>query len=103
MAIALDYHLGPRQEIILAGTRDDHKTNILLESINQHYLPRSIVLFKPKFRSESIVKQIPYLKEYKAVKGQKASVFICSNYSCLLPVSEASKVNKLLSKYSGRK
>jgi len=97
LAIALDYHLGPRQEIVIAGEMESETARTLIRSVNKFYLPRSIVLFRHKERPFATLEQIPYIKEQKMLKN-KTTVYVCNNYTCHLPVSTTEELEKLLKK-----
>jgi len=44
---ALAFHLGPSQEIVIAGRRGDKETETMIRAARSQYLPQAVVLFHP--------------------------------------------------------
>ncbi|HUR79475.1 MAG TPA: thioredoxin domain-containing protein, partial [Thermoanaerobaculia bacterium] len=79
---ALDFHLGPSQEIVLSG-RD---VSAFQRAVFARYAPNKVVLHRPPGAAPSIVKIAPYTEPQRAIAG-KATAYVCENYSCKLPVT----------------
>jgi hypothetical protein len=72
------------QEIIITGKKNREDTKKMIEEINKKYMPDSVVIFIPSDEKEpEITKIADFTKEFKEIDG-KATVYICSNYSCNL-------------------
>jgi uncharacterized protein YyaL (SSP411 family) len=83
---ALDFALGPRSEVVIAGAGDDPATQALWREVRRRYLRNTVTAFRPA-RGE-VTSLIPYLKDQTAPRG-KATAYVCRNYACRLPVHEA--------------
>lgn len=95
--IALSFALGPSKEIVAAGDRESEDLKRMLEVIYQHFIPNKVVAFLPADESQAkeISGIIPFLKEYAPLQG-KATVFVCENYTCKLPVTGEKQLQELL-------
>jgi uncharacterized protein YyaL (SSP411 family) len=93
---AVDYALGPVQEIVVAGEPDGNDTHAMLKEIRKHFLPRKIVLLHSE-KDTGIEEISGFTKECKAVDN-KTTVYMCENYSCKAPVNDVSQLLKLLKK-----
>ncbi len=80
LLIALDFVLGPVQEIVIAGKKDDPQTQIIGSQVFQYFLPRKVVMFK----------------EQNSLQGD-VSVNICENHVCKLPLWGIEKIEETLS------
>ncbi|PYQ29024.1 MAG: hypothetical protein DMF56_12130 [Acidobacteria bacterium] len=81
---ALDFVLGPSYEVVLAGK----DVTALRRAVFAQFVPNKVVLRAP-------VALAPYTKEQKPIHG-RATAYVCTNYLCKLPVTDAAKVSELL-------
>jgi uncharacterized protein YyaL (SSP411 family) len=92
---ALDFELGPSQEIVVAGDLEDEDTERMLNIIRTSFLPRKVVLLHPQRGSEEIEEIAPFVKEQGKLDGE-VSVYVCENFACKLPVNDESELISLL-------
>lgn len=99
MLIALDFALGPSQEIVLVGDAKDKMTQEMIKAIFAPFLPNKVVAFRPFLEKEAqpIFNLVPFLKEQSAI-GLRPTVYICENYVCKLPTNDLHKLKELLNK-----
>jgi uncharacterized protein YyaL (SSP411 family) len=83
MLVGLDYALGPRGEVVIAGDADE-----FLRHVRSRFLPRTITL-------RSGGQFFPAAAEMREVDG-KPTAYVCRDYVCQLPVNEVSKLDELL-------
>ncbi len=83
MLVGLDYALGPRAELVIAGNPAE-----FLHHSRARFLPRTITVLAgaPFF---------PMSASMREVDG-KPTAYVCQNYVCQLPVNELSKLDELL-------
>ena len=96
MDAALDLvHTSPLQ-IVVAGRRQDQKTEAILAQIGGRYLPNRVVLFLDGGEDEQLLKsEIPWIANYGMIEGQPTA-YVCQNYVCDLPTSSPQKVGELI-------
>jgi uncharacterized protein YyaL (SSP411 family) len=92
MLVALDFFLGPTQEVAVVGSLDDSDTRYALGVIRKAFRPDQVVAFHdpatgapPEF--------IPLLKDKPMVDG-KVTVYVCENFACRAPLVGAEAVEK---------
>ncbi len=83
MLIALDFHLGPTQEIVIAGNRDEPGTREVLRLVLSGFRPRTVVAFQQGTNPVSSP-ALPLL-EGKTVQGE-VTTYICQNFACQAPL-----------------
>jgi uncharacterized protein YyaL (SSP411 family) len=94
---AAAYLLGDSYEIIIAGKREDERTEAMLQALHNEYLPNSVILFHNPQRNDDLVSIAPYVKSYEgAIDG--TAVYVCRNFTCDLPVTSAEEMFVLLNK-----
>ncbi|MDT8300317.1 MAG: thioredoxin domain-containing protein [Sedimentisphaerales bacterium] len=97
MLSALNFLLGPTQEIVIAGNPDATDTQQMLELIHGKFLPNAVILLhQQKNGDSSIDKTIPFIKNLTAIEG-KATAYVCENYACNRPVNNIDDLDKMLS------
>jgi uncharacterized protein YyaL (SSP411 family) len=81
---ALAAMLSPSQEIAIVGDPADPRTQLLLTEVRRRYLPHTVVALK-RPNEESL---LPLLQARSLVDDQPAA-YVCENYACRLPVTNA--------------
>ncbi len=85
MLLALDFHLGPVQEIAIAGDPAAEDTRRLLRFLAAAYQPhRVLALRAPDFEEQKLDELLPLLSG-KISKGP-VTVYICQNFTCQEPL-----------------
>jgi len=98
MSAAADFLIGPPQEIVISGDAASEDTKTMLELVGKYFLPHSTAVFHPTGRNgENIEKLCPFLKEYKPLNN-KATAFVCKNYTCQNPISDVKLFDACLDK-----
>jgi uncharacterized protein YyaL (SSP411 family) len=77
---ALEFELAPPKEIVLIA----EDAQPLLDVVFGEYRPHQVVAWKAE-GAESV---IPLLKGREAI-GEKATAYVCQNFACQMPVTEA--------------
>ncbi|MCB9219840.1 MAG: thioredoxin domain-containing protein [Ignavibacteriales bacterium] len=94
----LNFSVGPSQEIILVGEKENDLTKEMLKIINDNLLPNKVVMLLDKNdeAGEELIKLAPFLKDYEMIDG-KTTAYVCKNYVCSLPTNDLEKLKSLLS------
>ena len=91
---ALDFALGPSQEIVIAGDLHAVDTKDMLKALRKEFIPNKVVIFRPDGECE-ITHISEYTKNLPGRKG-KATAYVCRNFNCALPETEPGKMLELL-------
>ncbi|UCF42989.1 MAG: thioredoxin domain-containing protein [Planctomycetota bacterium] len=96
MLMALNFWLGPTQEIVIAGGTNAEDTKQMLGLVRGKLLPNAVVLFHGIDQAGKTIENIvPFLKGQVAIDG-KATAYVCENYVCNQPVTTIKGLNKML-------
>ena len=93
MLVGLDFYLDTPMEIVLSGNLESGDTKEMLNVIHSVYLPNKVVAFNSNDDSEAL--SLPILKDKNPVDN-KATVFLCENYACKLPMTDPEVVRTSL-------
>ena len=100
MLMAVDFLLGPRQEIVIAGDANADDTKQMLKSVRSRFLPNAVVLLHQTGPAgEAIEKIVPFLAGQKPIDA-KATAYVCENYVCKQPINNIAEFDKVLSNIS---
>jgi uncharacterized protein len=83
MLVGLDYALGPRREVVIAGGGDE-----LLQQVRSRFLPTTITL-------RAGARFFPAAASMREIDG-KPTAYVCEDYTCQLPTNELAKLGELL-------
>ena len=98
---ALDFYLQKPREIVLIGTPGAADTRAMLQAIHQQYIPNKILLQIDPQQTAAGLDAFPLLRDVLAGKTQvegKATVYVCHNFTCSLPVTEPEALTTLLAR-----
>ncbi|MCG3772256.1 MAG: hypothetical protein JW384_03463 [Nitrosomonadaceae bacterium] len=90
----LDMYLAPSQEIAIIGAKDAPGTDALLGVIRTHFLPHHVLAFAKPDDFDAI-EAIPLLEDRDAIDG-KPTAYVCQNFACQLPTTDATQFAKQL-------
>ncbi len=100
MLIALNFWIGPTQEIVIAGNAEAPETKQMLKLVYDRFLPNAVVLFHDHGEAGSAIEQIvPFIKSQTSIDG-KATAYVCENYVCKKAINEIDDLDKMLSDIS---
>ncbi|MBI4340873.1 MAG: thioredoxin domain-containing protein [Candidatus Omnitrophica bacterium] len=86
MFSALDFALGPTQEIVIAGPPSDAGTQRLLREVRRRFLPRAVLIHKASTEADPVESLVPYVKTQGMVGG-RPTAYVCQGYVCALPAT----------------
>ncbi|HEY7308863.1 MAG TPA: thioredoxin domain-containing protein [Gemmataceae bacterium] len=85
MLLALDFHLGPVQEIAIVGDLADADTRRVLRILNGSYQPHRVVALKTPDSDEKMLEETLPLLAGKPSQGP-VTVYVCRNFTCQAPL-----------------
>ncbi len=89
--LALDWRVGPVDEIALVGAPDDPRLGLLLDAARAGYRPRQVVVVAP----DPAASRVPLLQARFALRGLPTA-FVCRGFACRQPVTEPEALAALL-------
>jgi uncharacterized protein len=102
MLLALDFQLGPTQEIVIAGSEASEEAPALLGEVRHHFLPNAVVMFHPSGSAGKAIETLsPFTSGLGPVQGH-AAAYVCENYTCRRPVTTLDDFRQILRGISGK-
>ena len=90
---ALDFYLSRPKEIVIVGGRGEPATDALLAEVHRHYIPNRVLLGTDT--GDDATEGLPLLAERRMIDGL-ATAYVCENYVCQLPVTDAQALARQL-------
>jgi uncharacterized protein YyaL (SSP411 family) len=95
--IALDFALGPAQEVVVVAGDDEAETRAALDLLRKGFHPRRVVLFKPAGPDGKRLAEIaPWTAEHTARDG-RVTAYVCENFACQEPMVGLERIEAALS------
>ncbi|MFL6334601.1 MAG: thioredoxin domain-containing protein [Pyrinomonadaceae bacterium] len=95
---ALDFYLSKPKEIVVVGEAEEARP--LLREVWGRYLPNKVVVLSKG--AEPAAAQIVPLLQDRAAQGDRATAYVCENYTCLQPVNTPEELAAQLESNAGR-
>jgi uncharacterized protein YyaL (SSP411 family) len=96
MLTACEFFLAEPRQIVVAGPRDAAGTRALLRAFHARFVANRIVLLVDTDETRrALAAQIPAIQAMQPAGGIP-SAYVCRNYTCQLPVTEAAQLAELL-------
>ena len=98
MLVALDDSLGKPRQIVIAGEKNKPDTKKMLDEVRRHYLPTATLLLADQGEGQQyLAEKLEAIREMKMIDG-KATAYVCENFTCQAPVTDARDLRKSLSR-----
>ncbi len=99
---ALDFSLGPTQEVVIAGDPEADDTRALIDTTRRGFHPRRVALLSASGAgSDALAALAPFAARAGPVDGE-AAAYVCEDFACRTPVTDPSELRELLAGPSGR-
>ena len=96
LMIALDFALGPSSEVVVVGDPQKEDTAKMLQTVRSRFLPGKVVLLRSSVEESPEITDLAKFTKDLHGKGGKATAFVCRNYVCNLPTTDAQAMLELL-------
>ncbi|RPI53936.1 MAG: thioredoxin domain-containing protein, partial [Deltaproteobacteria bacterium] len=96
LLIALDFMIGPSQEIVIAGDPAAEAMRDMLNVFKRKFLPNKVVLMRPDgAEGKRLATLSPFVESMHSVDHQP-TVYLCEQYSCKKPINRVSELKTVL-------
>ncbi|MCW3489812.1 thioredoxin domain-containing protein [Dethiobacter alkaliphilus] len=96
MLSAINFMAGPSLEIVIAGEAQAQDTKDMLQKLYSTFVPNKVVVLHPGGKQAKEIEELaPYTRRQQSIEG-KATAYVCRNFSCQAPVTDADKMLSLL-------
>jgi len=98
--VAVDFSLLKPKQIIIAGSREDPATSELLQEVHSRFIPNKIILLADGTTGQkTLASYVPFIETVRRIDGMPTA-YICEDFTCKLPTSDAAVVAQLLDEKS---
>src|SRR5262249_2158655 len=98
MLVALDYSLSKPRQIVIAGKKNAPETKALVGEVNRHFLPKTILVLADGSEGQKYLgAKNEAIRAMSPIDGKPAA-YVCENFTCKAPVTDAKQLAELLSK-----
>jgi uncharacterized protein YyaL (SSP411 family) len=98
MLTAADFALGPSREIVIAGASDAAETQQMLRAVRARFLPRAVAAWhQPGPTGRALEAVAPFVAAQQPLDG-RPTAYICEQFVCRLPVTDAERFIEQLEK-----
>ncbi len=96
LALALDFEAHGNRQIVLAGDKEDPAFQALLRVVRRRFLPHTVLLYADAGEGQQWLAQHNEAVGGMMQVGGKPAAYVCQNYACQAPITEAEALEKLL-------
>jgi hypothetical protein len=94
--VAVDFGIGPSYEVVIVGKTEGDDTRKMVEALRTRFIPNKVTVFRPsEVESPHIDRLADYVKHQVSLDG-KATAYVCTNFACKEPTTEAGKMLELI-------
>jgi len=106
MLVALDYSLSKPRQIVIAGNIDppqdgfavanNAQTKVLLREVHRHFLPNTILMLADSGEGQKYLGEKNEAIRAMSMVDGKPAAYVCENFTCKAPVTDAKQLGELL-------
>ncbi len=96
MLVALDSASSKPCQVVIAGKKEAPETKVLIREVNRHFLPKTVVFLADGAAGQKYLgEQNEAIRAMSPIDGKPAA-YVCENFTCKAPVTEANELAELL-------
>jgi uncharacterized protein YyaL (SSP411 family) len=89
---ALDFGLGPTQEVVIVGTPGKRDTEAMLKALRGEFAPSKVTVFVPTDGKTAAIGKLAKFTEWMVMKDDKATAYVCTDFLCKSPATGVEKM-----------
>ena len=93
---ALDFMLGPSQEIVIAGAPGLETTRAMINAVHRKFLPNKVLLLRPDGSEGKRLATISPFVDNMAPINDQPTVYVCEQYACQTPIKDVNQLRSAL-------
>lgn len=92
----LDFFFGPSREVVISGRADAPETQALIAVLRKGFQPNQVVLLRTPENAAALARLAPFTETQTTLDG-KATAYVCRDFSCRAPTTDAAELERILS------
>jgi uncharacterized protein YyaL (SSP411 family) len=97
MLVSVDFSLSKPRQIVIAGKADSPETKALLREVHRYFLPNKILIVADGGEAQKYLGEKNEAIRAMSMIKDKPAAYICENFTCKAPVTDANALADLLS------
>jgi len=99
--VALDFMVGPSQEIVIAGDPALDTTRAMVNIIQRSFLPNKVLLLRAQGpEGKRLASLAPFVAAMRPMNG-RPTVYVCEGYACKTPIRDMDSLKATLNQQIG--
>jgi len=96
LMVALDFMVGPSQEIVIAGDPALETTRAMVKIIQRSFLPNKVLLLRAQgLEGKRLASLAPFVAAMRPMNG-RPTVYVCEGYACKTPIRDIDSLKATL-------
>jgi uncharacterized protein YyaL (SSP411 family) len=96
LLIALDFMIGPSQEIVVVGDPSLTNTQAMIHAVQRSFLPNKVLLLRSQgVKGKQLASLSPFVEAMSSINNQP-TVYVCENYACKTPIKDVDALKAIL-------
>jgi uncharacterized protein YyaL (SSP411 family) len=96
LMVALDFMVGPSQEIVIAGDPALDTTRAMVKIIQRSFLPNKVLLLRAQgLEGKRLASLAPFVAAMRPMNG-RPTVYVCEGYACKTPIRDIDSLKATL-------
>jgi len=96
LLIALEFMVGPSQEIVIAGDPSLEGTQVMINTVQRSFLPNKVLLLRPHgSEGKRLASLSPFVEAMGSVNNQPTA-YVCEGYACKTPITDLAALKAAL-------
>jgi len=96
LLIALDFMIGPSQEIVVVGDPSLTNTQAMIHAVQRRFLPNKVLLLQLQGTAGKQLASLSPFVEAMSLINNQPTAYVCENYTCKVPVTDVDALKVLL-------
>ena len=92
----IDFGIGPSYEVVVAGNSEGSDTRAMLQTLRSCFIPNKVTILRPTEKKFPEIDDLAELIKYHVSIEGKATAYICQNFTCKAPTTDAEKMLEYL-------
>jgi uncharacterized protein YyaL (SSP411 family) len=93
---AVDFALGPNQEIVIAGDLGWETTRNMVDTVHKAFLPNRILMFRGMDEDAGKLGELAPFTATLRPRGNQPTVYLCENHACRAPITNLDELQRVL-------
>jgi uncharacterized protein YyaL (SSP411 family) len=96
LLVALDFMIGPSQEIVIVGDPTLRNTQAMIQAVQRNFFPNKVLLVRSQGAEGKKLASLSPFIEAMSSKNNQPIVYVCENYTCKTPIKNVDTLKAIL-------